>query len=276
MAITAWNVITLVFAILTVGWTVIELQWAVQVEETHDIQLKQLKDMEALYNTSDLHAFHYANSREEVNQTVTRYQAAQLIANWFWTHSGSTKHSDNGEALHNALHDMLPDVDEVEGEYEKFLNATLHELFDGETIEDEKFQCCQNKRWRISYKMFSVDYHPERSLASAIRQSQITQQRHWPWKTFIKIDTYEDDRELVALCQGYRCDMKYMVAVAPCMPCDGILSKREYHINHAKIMLHVAALLLPFGIQLGIYLLDSPVGKAVKRKLSFKRRQKAD
>lgn len=166
--------------------------------------------------------FHYANSIEEVEETVTRYEAIVRIANWLWKHSKSTVYSNFDDPMINIVHDMRSDIKACDGEYERFVYAFLYYIFDGK-LSEEGYNTCSNIHWNpkdwYMYPNFRVDYEPIFSLFDIIKLAQPLTERHWPCKTTLAISQTEDrSRDYAYVCMGYECTKKYLFFIHPCTP----------------------------------------------------------
>lgn len=218
-------------------------------------QLEELEKMGACHVEDHKISFHCVSSREEIDQTVSRYQAAVVVAEWFWTHSGSTEHSPTDAVLYRALLDTVSDVKEKEGEYERFLNATLYHIFEDHLVEKKHFSCCENRRWNNFIMSFSVDYHPGWRLHEIIEQAQLTQRRHWPWKTQINIITDRDGKEYMYLSQGNN-NVQYMFNITPCVVCNRFLLEIERNKLGSKMAEEGWALLFLSFLYIFVFVLE--------------------
>lgn len=168
----------------------------------------------------DVDGIRYAESLAEVNETVTRYEAIIRIANWFWKHSDSTLYSNSGDPIINVAHDMRSDIKAGDEEYERFVNASLYYIFDG-NLSEKGYNTCSNRHWNpefwFAYPKFTVDYYPMLGdLAEIIKLAQPLTERHWPWKTRLHISQTKDGRDYAHVCMGIGCTKKYLFFIHSC------------------------------------------------------------
>lgn len=154
---------------------------------------------------------HY--SRNDPNMpNCSYYDALVTTAEWLWDHSDSTKHSSSGDEVIDMVHDIMIVIESPEEEKRRFVNATLL-FFLGTDYTAENSKCCRRQsEWGAT---FDIDYHPGYDLSNVIKLAQPLSRRHWPWKTRVGVSAGMGDRHLF-VCQGYRCESKYLCNVAPC------------------------------------------------------------